>query len=75
MKQSTSDMVFAKIVEVEAIFGVHTLTAAERTRQLRNERLVYYQHPCVVIKVDNRGCEAELEMRTEVAVSPDGEFL
>ncbi len=53
---------------VGAIFAVHTLIAAERTRQLSNVRLVYYEHPCVVIKVDNRGCEAELEMRTELAV-------
>ena len=51
-----------------AAFALQTLVTAERTRQLRNVRLAYYKHPCIVIKVDNLGCQAELEMRTEVAV-------
>ena len=46
------------------VFTVRTLCDIE----LRNRKLVYYKHPVIVFKVDNRGCEAEMEMRTRVAV-------
>jgi len=48
------------------IFTVRTLYDIE----LRNRKLVYYRHPVVVLKVDNRGCQAEIEMWTHVAVAP-----
>lgn len=48
------------------IFTVQTLYDIE----LRNRKLVYYRHPVVVLKVDNRGCQSEIEMRTYVAVAP-----
>ena len=49
-----------------AIFSAHTMS----DKQLQNKRLVYYKHPCIVLKVDNLGCQAEIEMRTRVAVVP-----
>ena len=48
------------------IFTVRTLYDIE----LRNRKLVFYRHPVVVLKVDNRGCQSEIEMRTHVAVAP-----
>jgi len=46
------------------IFTVLTLCDIER----QNRRLVYYSHPVIVLKVDNRGCQAEIEMRTRAVV-------
>jgi hypothetical protein len=38
-------------------------------RQQNNRRLTSYKHPCIVLKVDNSGCQSEIEMRTRVAVA------
>ena len=46
------------------IFTARTLCDIER----QNMKLVYHKHPVIVLKVDNRGCQAEIEMRTRVAV-------
>ena len=31
-------------------------------------RVASYSYPCIVLKVDNYGCQAEIEMRTRVVV-------
>jgi hypothetical protein len=36
--------------------------------ELRKRKLVYHKHPVIVVKVDNRGCQAEIEMRTRAVV-------
>ena len=48
------------------VFTVCTMT----TKQIQNKRLVHYKHPCIVLNVDNRGCQAEIEMRTRVVLVP-----
>lgn len=48
-----------------AIFSVRTMS----TKKIHNKRLVHYKHPIIVLKVDNRGCQAKMEMRTHVAVA------
>ena len=50
-----------------AISAVHNMS----NKQSQNKRLVYYKHPCIVLKVDNRGCQAEIEMRTRVVMVPE----
>ena len=37
-------------------------------RQVRNRRVASYSYPCIVLKVDNYGCQAEIEMRTRPVV-------
>jgi len=38
-------------------------------RQLQTKRVSLYKYPCIVLKVDNSGCQTEIEMRTHVAVA------
>ena len=38
-------------------------------RQLQIKRVSQNKYPCIVLKVDNRGCQTEIEMRTHVAVT------
>jgi hypothetical protein len=38
-------------------------------RQQNNRRLTVNKYPCIVLKVDNNGCQSEIEMRTRVAVA------
>jgi hypothetical protein len=38
-------------------------------RQLQTKRVSLYKYPCIVFKVDNSGCQTEIEMRTHVAVA------
>ena len=58
------------IAVLSIIAGVIFTARAMSTKQLLNARLVYYKHPCIVLKVDNLGCQAEIEMRTRVVVVP-----
>jgi len=46
------------------IFTVRSLYDIE----LQKRKLVYHKHPVIVLKVDNRGCQAEIEMRTRGVV-------
>ena len=38
-------------------------------RQLQSKRVSQNKYPCIVLKVDNSGCQTEIEMRTHVAVA------
>jgi hypothetical protein len=38
-------------------------------RQLHIKRVSQNKYPCIVLKVDNSGCQTEIKMRTHVAVA------
>ena len=38
-------------------------------RKLQTRRVSQYKYPCIVLKVDNSGCQTEIEMRPHVAVA------
>jgi hypothetical protein len=41
---------------------------------IRSTEPAPYKHPCIVLKVDNQGCQTEIEMRTRMAASKNGVF-
>jgi len=53
---------FATLVVIFAVFSINE-------RKLQIQRVSQNKYPCIVLKVDNRGCQAEIEMRTHVAVA------
>jgi len=53
---------FATVVVVFMVFSANE-------RQLQIKRVSQYKYPCIVLKVDNSGCQTEIEMRTHVAVA------
>lgn len=67
-----------RIKAIKAFFVIATLfvTAvvmfvvfSANERQLQTKRVSLYKYPCIVLKVDNSGVQAEIEMRTYVAVA------
>lgn len=54
------------MLSVMAAIIIMALTANEK--QLSTKRLASYKHPCIVLEVDNNGCQSKIEMRTRVAV-------
>ncbi|MEE9121163.1 MAG: hypothetical protein V3U56_07730 [Syntrophobacteria bacterium] len=67
-----------RIKAIKAFFVIATLfvTAvvmfvvfSANERQLQTKRVSLYKYPCIVLKVDNSGVQAEIEMRTHVAVA------
>lgn len=53
---------FATVVVMFVVFSANE-------RQLQIKRVSRYKYPCIVLKVDNSGCQTEIEMRTHVAVA------
>ena len=53
---------FATVVVVFSVFSANE-------RQLQIKRVSRHKYPCIVLKVDNSGCQTEIEMRTHVAVA------
>ena len=47
------------------------LVFSANERQLQIKRVSQNKYPCIVLKVDNSGCQTEIEMRTHVAVAAD----
>ena len=45
------------------------LVFSANERQLQIKRVSQNKYPCIVLKVDNSGCQTEIEMRTHVAVA------
>ena len=43
-------------------------------RHIRSTEAAPYKHPCIVLKVDNQGCQTEIEMRTRIAAKQNGGF-
>jgi hypothetical protein len=41
---------------------------------IRSTGPAQYKHPCIVLKVDNQGCQTEMEMRTRMAARQNGGF-
>jgi hypothetical protein len=35
--------------------------------QIQSRKPLSYKHPCIVLKVDNQGCQTEIEMRSRPA--------
>lgn len=42
--------------------------------RIRSRGRAPYKHPCIILKVDNQGCQTELEMRTRMAARQNGGF-
>jgi hypothetical protein len=42
--------------------------------QTRNVEPASYKYPCIVLKVDNQGCQTEIEMRSRMAARQNGYF-
>jgi hypothetical protein len=59
----TTLVVLASIV-FTALSGAH----------IRSTGPARYKHPCIVLKVDNQGCQSEMEMRTRMAARQNGGF-
>jgi hypothetical protein len=53
---------FATVVVVFMVFSTNE-------RQLQIKRVSQNKYPCIVLKVDNSGCQTEIKMRTHVAVA------
>jgi hypothetical protein len=53
---------FATMVVVFMVFSANE-------RQLQIKRVSQNKYPCIVLKVDNSGVQAEIKMRTHVAVA------
>ena len=60
-------VIAALFVTVVALFVVFSANE----RQLQIQRVSQNKYPCIVLKVDNSGCQTEIEMRTHVAVAAD----
>ena len=58
-------VIAALFVSVVALF----LVFSANERQLQIQRVSQNKYPCIVLKVDNSGCQTEIEMRTHVAVA------
>jgi outer membrane lipopolysaccharide assembly protein LptE/RlpB len=59
----TTLVVLASIV-FTALSGMH----------IRSTKSAPYKHPCIVLKVDNQGCQTQIEMRTRLAAWQNGDF-
>ena len=58
-------VIAALFVMVVALF----LVFSANERQLQIKRVSQNKYPCIVLKVDNSGCQTEIEMRSHVAVT------
>ena len=58
-------VIAALLVSLVVIF----VAFSANERQLQIKRVSQNKYPCIVLKVDNRGCQTEIEMRTHVAVA------
>ena len=58
-------VIVALFVTVAVMFVVFSANE----RQLQIKRVSQNKYPCIVLKVDNSGVQAEIEMRTHVAVA------
>ena len=62
---------FAILVSVVSLMAASIFAARTMSsEQAQIRRADSYEHPCIVLKVDNYGCQAEVEMRTRVAAAP-----
>ena len=59
----TTLVVLAGIV-FTALSGMH----------IRSTAPAPYKHPCIVLKVDNHGCQTAIEMRTRMVARQTGDF-
>ena len=58
-------VIAALLVSLVVIF----VAFSANERQVQIKRVSQNKYPCIVLKVDNRGCQTEIEMRTHVVVA------
>ena len=58
-------VIAALVVTVIAMFAVFSVNE----RQVQIKRVSQNKYPCIVLKVDNSGCQTEIQMRPHVAVA------
>ena len=58
-------VIAALLVSLVVIF----VAFSANERQVQIKRVSQNKYPCIVLKVDNRGCQTEIEMRTHIAVA------
>jgi hypothetical protein len=61
--------VWIAIAALVATVVVMFVVFSANERQIQIKRVSQYKYPCIVLKVDNSGCQTEIEMRTHVAVA------
>ena len=55
---------FAILVSVVSLFTASIVMARTMSsKQTQIRRVDHYEHPCIVLQVDNYGCQAEVEIR------------
>ena len=59
---------FIVISMLSVMAAIIIMAVTANKKQLRSKRLASYKHPCIVLEVDNAGCQSKIEMRTRVAV-------
>ena len=47
--------------------AIMIMAVSANKKQLRTRTLASYKHPCIVLEVDNNGCQSKIEMRTRLA--------
>jgi hypothetical protein len=64
---------FFVVITTLAVLASIVFTALSGT-QVRKTEPVSHKYPCIVLKVDNQGCQTELEMRTPMAARQSSGF-
>ena len=59
---------FIVISMLSFMAAIMIMAVTANKKELRTKRLASYKHPCIVLEVDNGGCQSKIEMRTRVAV-------
>ncbi len=59
---------FIVISMLSVMAAIIIMAVTANKKQLSTRRLASYKHPCIVLEVDNGGCQSKIEMRTRLAV-------
>lgn len=59
--------VFILLTVLFVAAAIMIMAVSANKKQLRTRRLASYKHPCIVLEVDNNGCQSKIEMRTRLA--------
>ena len=56
------------VITMLSVTAVVVITAlAVNGKKFYTKKQASYEHPCIVFKVDNQGCQSKIEMRTRIA--------
>jgi hypothetical protein len=61
------------IIATLVVLASIVFTALSGTH-VRDNYAASYKYPCIVLKVDNQGCQTEIEMRAPMAGKKNGGF-